>query len=194
MWSIHLKTSVTVTKKQSTPINFQTHYAEDLLEKLSEEDWHTLSCGAGTKGERYSDWARIQLSCIQPEGYSRWFLFRRQFSKNKNRFVFSYYQAFAPQDTSLETLVWVAASSWRIEECFKFAKSHLGLADYEVLSWTGWHRHTALVLAAGAFLSVLRFQLEEFPDVIDHPLFSQSRKAGSLDAFRQERRLSSVSV
>ena len=94
----------------------------------------------------------------------------------------------------METLVWVAGQRWRIEECFKFAKSHLGLADYEVRSWTGWHRHTALVLAAGAFLSVLRFQLEGFSDVINHPLFSQSRKAGSLDAFRQERRLSSVLV
>ena len=59
-------------------------------------------------------------------------------------------------DTSLETLVWVAGQRWRIEECFKFAKSHLGLADSEVRSWTGWHRHTALVLAVGAFLSVLR--------------------------------------
>jgi len=167
------------------------------------EDWHTLSCGAGSKGERYSDWARVRLSCTQPKGYSQWFLFRRQFSKDKNRFVFSYYQAFAPKDTSLGTLAWAAASSWRIEregrwgflslsnhaveECFKFAKSHLGLADYEVRSWTGWHRHTALVLAAGAFLFVLRFQLEEFPDVIDHPLFSPSRKAGSLDAFKRTR-------
>ena len=182
---------MTVTKKQPTPINFQTYYAEDFLEKLEEENWHTLSCGAGTKGERYNDWVSVRLSGTQAFGYSRWFLFHRQFSKDKNRFVFSYYQAFAPKNTSLETLVWVAASSWRIEECFKFAKSHLGLADYEVRSWTDWHRHTALVLAARAFLSVLRFQLEEFPDVIDH-LFSQSRKAGSLDAFKQEHQLSSV--
>lgn len=119
---------LTVTKKQPTPINFPTHYAEDLLKKLSESDWHTLSCGAGSKGERYSDWARVRLSCTQPFGYSRWFLFRRQFSKDKNCFVFSYYQAFAPKDTSLGTLAWVAGQRWRIEECFKFAKSHLGLA------------------------------------------------------------------
>lgn len=32
---------LTVTKKQPTPINFQTHYAEDLLEKLKEKDWQT---------------------------------------------------------------------------------------------------------------------------------------------------------
>ena len=61
------------------------------------------------------------------------------------------------------------------------------MADYEVRSWTGWHRHTALILAAGAFLSVLRFQLEGFSNVIDHPLFSQSRKTGSLDAFKRTR-------
>ncbi len=83
--------------------------------------------------------------------------------------------------------VWVAASSWRIEECFQFGKSHLGLADYEVPSWTGWHRHTALVMAAGAFLSVLRFQLEGLPEATNNPLFLMTKKAGSLDAFKRTR-------
>ena len=185
---------LTVNKRQSTIIDFQVGYAEELLETIKPEDWQQLSCGTGTKGERYSEWARIRLSCIQPEGFSRWFLFRRDFSTEGNSYVYSYYQAFAPSNTSLETLVWVAGQRWRIEECFQFGKSHLGLADYEVRSWTGWHRHTALVLAAGAFLSVLRFQVEGFPEVIDNPLFSQSKKAGSLDAFKQERALLSVSV
>ncbi|HEY9846634.1 MAG TPA: hypothetical protein V6D03_10600 [Candidatus Caenarcaniphilales bacterium] len=64
----------------------------------------------------------------------------------------SYYQVFAPSDTSIETMVGVVAQRWPIEECFQFAKDQLGLGDYEVRSWTGWHRHTALVLAAQAFL------------------------------------------
>ena len=64
----------------------------------------------------------------------------------------------------------------------------------EVRSWTGWHRHTALVMAAGAFLSVLRFQLEGLPEATNNPLFLTTKKAGSLDAFKQERGLLSVSV
>ena len=46
-------------------------------------------------------------------------------------------------------------------------KSHLGLGDYEVRSWIGWHQHIAFVLAAGAFLSVLRFQLKGLPEVVE---------------------------
>ncbi len=64
----------------------------------------------------------------------------------------------------------------------------------EVCSWTGWHRHTALVLAASAFLSVLRFQLEGLPETPDNPLFSMNRKPGSLDVFTAERALSSALV
>ena len=118
-----------VNKRQPTQIDFQVRYTEELLGTVKPEDWQQLSCGAGTKGEKFSEWARVRLSCIQPEGYSRWFLFRRETSTdNKTNFI-SYYQAFAPSDTSLKTLVWVTGQRWRIEECFQFAKSHLGLAD-----------------------------------------------------------------
>ncbi len=93
----------------------------------------------GTKGERYYEWARVELSCRHPEGFSRWFLFRRcPEHANDPRFI-SYYQVFAPtSDTSLETMVGVAGQRWRIEECFQFAKDQLGLGDYEVRSWAGW--------------------------------------------------------
>jgi hypothetical protein len=68
---------LTVNKHKPTPINFKTHYAKDLARSVPPKDWHRLSSGAGTKGERYYEWARVELSCRQPEGFSRWFLFRR---------------------------------------------------------------------------------------------------------------------
>lgn len=180
---------LTVSKQQPTPINFQTHYAADLLQQVKAEDWQRLSSGAGTKGERDYEWARVQLSCRQPEGFSRWFLFRRCPRHPGDSRCISYYQAFAPSETPLETLVGVAGQRWRIEECFQFAKDQLGLGDYEVRSWTGWHRHTALVLAAQAFLGVLRYQVEPLPELSTPPFFATPNRAGSLGAFKAARGL-----
>jgi SRSO17 transposase len=182
---------LTVSKRQPTPINFRTYYAQDLVETIKAEEWHRLSSGAGTKGERYYDWARVQLSCHHPAGFSRWFLFRRCPKHPDDLRFISYYQVFAPSDTSLETMAGVAGQRWRIEECFQVAKDQLGLGDYEVRSQTGWHRHTALVLAAQAFLSVLRSQVEPLPELSSPPLFSTPTVAGSLAAFKAVRGLSS---
>lgn len=154
---------LTVNKRQPTPINFKTHYAEDLALTIKPEDWHRLSSGAGTKTERDYDWARIELSCRQPAGFSRWFLLRRCLEHPDDPRFISYYQVFAPSETSLKTLVGIVGQRWRIEECFQFATDQLGLGDYEVRSWMGGHRHITLVLAAQAFLSVLRYQVEPHP-------------------------------
>lgn len=99
---------LTLNKRQPTPINFQTHYAEDLARSVKAEDWHRLSSGAGTKGERYDEWAFVRLSCHQPEGFSRWFLFRRCPNHPDDLHSISYSQAFAPSETPLETLLGVA--------------------------------------------------------------------------------------
>ena len=183
---------LTVNKRQPTPINFQTHYAEDLAQTIKPGDWHRLSSGAGTKTERDYDWARIELSCRQPAGYSRWFLFRRCLEHRDDPRFISYYQVFAPSNTPLNTLVEVVGQRWRIEECFQFAKDQLGLGDYEVRSWMGWHRHVTLVLAAQAFLSVLRYHVEPLPELSIPPFFSTPVAAGGLAVFRVARGLSSA--
>ena len=68
----------------------------------------------------------------------------------------AYYFTHAPTETHLKKLVEVAGSRWAIEECFEQAKGETGLDEYEVRSWTGWHRHITLSMFAQAFLSVVR--------------------------------------
>ena len=43
-----------------------------------------------------------------------------------------------------------------IEEGVARAKGEVGLDQYEVRTWAGWHRHVTLCLLAHAFLAVTR--------------------------------------
>jgi hypothetical protein len=44
------------------------------------------------------------------------------------------------------------AQRFWIERAFQDAKSELGMAQYEVRSWRGWHHHIALVCLAMLFV------------------------------------------
>ena len=68
----------------------------------------------------------------------------------------AYYLTHAPEETTLAELVRVAGTRWAIEGCFEAAKGEVGLDEYEVRSWTGWHRHVTLAMLAHAYLAALR--------------------------------------
>ena len=68
----------------------------------------------------------------------------------------AFYLTHAADGTALADLVQVAGTRWAIEACFEAAKGEVGLDQYEVRSWTGWHRHVTLAMLAHAYLAVLR--------------------------------------
>jgi hypothetical protein len=68
----------------------------------------------------------------------------------------TFYLTLAPEGTERATLVQVAGTRWTIEACFEAAKGEVGLDEYEVRSWTGWHRHVTLAMLAHAYLAVVR--------------------------------------
>ena len=97
-------------------------------------------------------------------------LFRRSlFDKNE----VAYYLVLAPMHASFQEIINAAGNRWAVEESFQTAKNEVGLDEYEVRSWHGWHRHITLALMAHAFLTVQRAEsLEEkksrcFDDPVD---------------------------
>lgn len=58
----------------------------------------------------------------------------------------------APAETSWEELAYMQAQRHWIERTFQNAKSELGMAQYEVRKWRGWHHHIALVSLAMLFV------------------------------------------
>jgi SRSO17 transposase len=91
----------------------------------------------------------------------------------------AFYLAFGPAGTSLEALARVAGRRWAIEEAFAQGKGQVGLAQYEVRSWVGWHRHMTLAMVALALLVLTRARL------FAHPASSRP----TLAAFKKSRGL-----
>jgi SRSO17 transposase len=132
------------------------HTAAQLTQALPKDAWQRLSAGAGSKGERFYDWARVRLTRLQQPPWDHWLLVRRS---RRDPTDLAYYVVFGPAETSLTTLARVAGQRWTIEECFEVAKQEVGLADYEVRSWHGWYRHITLAMLALAFLAGMRVTL-----------------------------------
>lgn len=57
------------------------------------------------------------------------------------------------------TLVGVHAERHRVEEALQEGKGEVGLAHYEVRSWTGWHHHMTLCLLALLFVVLEKLRL-----------------------------------
>jgi SRSO17 transposase len=125
---------------------------EDWAKQVRKKGWTRLSAGDGAKGPRLYDWAYVPFRGAR-EGWQKALLIRRALEKPDE---LSFYLTLAPEGTELATLVQVAGARWTIEACFEAAKGEVGLDEYEVRSWTGWHRHVTLAMLAHAYLAVVR--------------------------------------
>lgn len=129
-----------------------TQYAvRDALAALATDphtSWVRLSAGAGSQGPREYEWTYQPINTPPEATGQRYLLVRRTLTEG----TLTAYWAFAPATISLAELALAAGARWAIERCFQETKSQLGLDQYEVRTWRGWHRHMTLVMAAYAFL------------------------------------------
>ena len=124
--------------------------------EFAPEAWQRLSAGDGAKGPRLYDWAYRAFPGAAP-GWHQGLLVRRSLGKADE---LAFYLTYAPETSGLLDLVRVAGLRWSIEVCFAAAKGEVGLDQYEVRRWDGWHRHVTLALLAHAYLAVIRSQAE----------------------------------
>ncbi|MDH6711105.1 SRSO17 transposase [Kitasatospora sp. MAA19] len=112
--------------------------------------WQRLSAGAGAKGERYYDWAQIDIH--NPTGrVGQWCLLVR---RNRRTGELAFYRCFSPCPVPMSELVRVAGRRWTVEETFQAGKGLAGLDEHQVRRWTSWHRWVTLAMLAHAFLAV----------------------------------------
>jgi SRSO17 transposase len=131
-----------------------------LVATLPSRAWHKITIAAGCKGPREYAWAWVPINHDLGPKWRRWLLVRRSLDGSEE---LAYYLAAGPRRTTLTRLAKTAGARWSIEGGFEAAKQEVGLADYEVRSWTGWHRHVTLASLAHAILAVVRKVAEAAP-------------------------------
>lgn len=111
-----------------------------------------LSAGDGAKGPRLYDWACVPYRGAAP-GFQCALLVRRSLADPDET---TFYLTHTPTGTPVSDLVRIAGQRWTIESNFEQAKGEVGLGQYEVRSFIGWHRHVTLAMLAHAYLAALR--------------------------------------
>jgi hypothetical protein len=100
------------------------------------------SCGTGTTGPRFSDWALIAT------GRPREFLLIRRLLSRPDRLT--YYLCWAPENrpASMTYFITIAGRRWPAEETFRTGKDTLGWDQSQGGTWDAACRHTALAALA----------------------------------------------
>ena len=88
------------------------------------------------------------------------------------------------EDYTPQEYAYYQAQRYWVERCFDDAKNELGMSDYQVRKWQGWHHHHALVMMASLFILTQRLAHgEAFPlmSVRDARLLIVARLFGTDD-------------
>jgi SRSO17 transposase len=123
---------------------------------LTEQDWQRWRVKDGERGPMLWEVKRVRFHLQGPDGLPGpcWHLViaRNVLDPTEIKFFVSN----APPETSVQTLMLVAFSRWRVERCFEDQKQEVGLDQWEGRHWLGLKRHLILTSVSYLFLAHVR--------------------------------------
>ena len=142
------------------------HAAEkvaSLAARVLPAQWQRRVIKEGSKGPMVADFWAMRVVAVRDglPGPDVWVVLRRQIDTGELKT----YVCNAPAITSLETLARLSGMRWPIETCFEEGKQYLGMGDYEVRSWRGWHHHMTLCILAHFFVVRQQQRLKKMQQV-----------------------------
>ena len=108
------------------------------------------SCGNGSKGPRYSDWA------MTATGIKGQYLLIRRLISHPDQLTFCLCWAPPGRPATMTYFITIAGRRWPVEETFKTGKDVLGWDQAQARSWNGICRHTALAALAQLRAAAIR--------------------------------------
>ena len=128
---------------------------------LPGQAWRTVTWREGTNTELSSRFARVRVRCAHRDYLDtemraeEWLLIEWPEGQAEPT---KYFLTTAPDEATLEQMVFVAKMRWRIERDYQDLKQEFGLGHYEGRGWRGFHHHATLSIAAYGFLMAQRLK------------------------------------
>jgi SRSO17 transposase len=131
--------------------------ALEVAASLPADHWSRQTIKEGSKGPLVADFAMLRVVAVRNDlpGPDVWLIFRRALSTGELKV----YLSNAPLETPQCTLIRLSGMRWPIETSFEDGKQLVGMGDYQVRSWIGWHHHMTMCILAHFFLVRLRIRL-----------------------------------
>jgi len=128
---------------------------------LPAEAWTRQTIKEGSQGPRVADFAARRVLAVRDTlpGPAVWVGLRRHIETGE----LQTYRCNAPVDTALAKLVQMSGMRWPIATCCEDSKQLLGMGDYAVRSWSGWHQQMTLVILAHFFVVRMSLRLKKKP-------------------------------
>lgn len=113
--------------------------------------WRPYLIKEGSKGPMVAEFAFLRVVEVRDElpGREVWLVLRRSLGAKPE---LKAYLSNAPADTPHTELARIAGMRWPVETAIEDGKDGLGMDEYRVRSWVGWHHHMTECILAHHFL------------------------------------------
>ncbi len=135
--------------------------AASVADSLPAKRWTRVRTRDGEKGPIEVD--AVKLRVMTRTGSGKRTVGRRETLLITKRGEERWFYLSNARGVSVAKMARVAACRHYVEQCLELAKSDVGLHEYEVRSWVGWHHHMTLCLLACLFLTQQRKRLKKSP-------------------------------
>ena len=135
---------------------------DQLAKQMPADQWDAYLIKEGSKGPLVAQFAFLRVICVRDglPGGEAWLVLRRGLGEDAE---VKTYLSNAPADTPPQQLVRITGMRWPVETAIQDGKEGLGMDDYMVRTWLGWHHHMTLSILAHHYLVRVQKRLKKAP-------------------------------
>jgi SRSO17 transposase len=135
--------------------------------ELRDQEWVRYHVKDGEKGPMVWEVKHVRITVKDEKGLPGMRLHLVVARNALDPTEIKFFLSNAPLETSVQTLLLVAFSRWRVERCFEDQKQEVGLDQWEGRHWLGLKRHLILTSVSYLFLARVREKLRGKKSPVD---------------------------